>query len=472
MPVKHAFTSQRSDNDDAGDIQPSDFNADHVLTGLLQKLDTVAPTPNTVFALDANNNPIMMALSLLARLASPAFTGAPTVPTATAGDASTKIANTQFVGTAITAAINALQNGAPAALDTLKELADAINDDASYAATLTSLLTLKAPLLSPAFTGSPTVPTPTLGDNSTKIANTAALIAALAAYAPLLSPTFTGAPAAPTPSGGDNSTKLATTAFVQSALSNGAGAFGQCQLTKSGSNLVLNRYRGKLLTIGGIAATIPAAGVTLAPTGLTVGATYYIYATQSGGIVNALEASPTGHSTDTAAGNEGVEIKTGDATRTLVGQARVISGPAWQDAANQRFVRSWFHDSGVCAAQGISSGLLVSAVSPAELSTSGRVEMLLWAGEHLAAAGSVSALSNTAGGYTYVNLGVDTAATVFGRQIYFVAVNANYYSDVAVTGAGTIGSEGYHFVTMGGCVGSGTNSTFSDQSISVTTVRK
>lgn len=40
----------------------------------------------------------------------------------------------------ITAAINALTNGAPAALDTLKELADAIADDAGFAATVTTSL--------------------------------------------------------------------------------------------------------------------------------------------------------------------------------------------------------------------------------------------------------------------------------------------------------------------------------------------
>ena len=45
-------------------------------------------------------------------------------------------------------------------------------------------------------------------------ANAAAALTTLGA-APLASPTFTGTPAAPTPTIGDNSTKLATTAFVQ-----------------------------------------------------------------------------------------------------------------------------------------------------------------------------------------------------------------------------------------------------------------
>jgi hypothetical protein len=44
------------------------------------------------------------------------------------------------IGTQITAAINGLVAGAPAALDTLKELADAINDDANFTATVTAAL--------------------------------------------------------------------------------------------------------------------------------------------------------------------------------------------------------------------------------------------------------------------------------------------------------------------------------------------
>jgi hypothetical protein len=87
-----------------------------------------------------------------------------------------------------------------------------------------NLLTAKAPLASPTFTGSPTLPTGTIattqtsGDNSTKLATTAFVSTAVTAKADLASPTFTGTVAAPTPTAGDNSTKVATTAFVTSAM--------------------------------------------------------------------------------------------------------------------------------------------------------------------------------------------------------------------------------------------------------------
>jgi len=67
----------------------------------------------------------------------------------------------------ITTAINNLIDGAPAALDTLNELAAAINDDASYASTITTALGTKAPIDSPTFTGTVTLPSTTsIGDAS------------------------------------------------------------------------------------------------------------------------------------------------------------------------------------------------------------------------------------------------------------------------------------------------------------------
>lgn len=79
----------------------------------------------------------------------------------------------------IETAISALLDGAPAGLDTLNELAAALGDDASYAATITSALAGKAAVNSQAFTGTPSLPTGTTavtqsaGDNSTKLATTA-----------------------------------------------------------------------------------------------------------------------------------------------------------------------------------------------------------------------------------------------------------------------------------------------------------
>lgn len=72
----------------------------------------------------------------------------------------------------VQAAIDALVDSAPGALNTLNELAAAIGDDASYASTITTALGLKAPLASPTFTG--TIAIPNIADlESAVAANTA-----------------------------------------------------------------------------------------------------------------------------------------------------------------------------------------------------------------------------------------------------------------------------------------------------------
>jgi hypothetical protein len=74
-----------------------------------------------------------------APLAGPALTGAPTAPTAAANTNTTQIATTAYVQTELTDLID----GAPGTLDSLNELAAAINDDANYNSTLTTALGTK-----------------------------------------------------------------------------------------------------------------------------------------------------------------------------------------------------------------------------------------------------------------------------------------------------------------------------------------
>ncbi|WP_266243802.1 phage tail protein [Escherichia coli] len=70
------------------------------------------------------------------------FTGEPKAPTPAAGNNTTRIATTEFVQAAITALIN----GAPATLDTLKEIAAAINNDPKFSTTINNALAGKQPL--------------------------------------------------------------------------------------------------------------------------------------------------------------------------------------------------------------------------------------------------------------------------------------------------------------------------------------
>ncbi|HGZ0534628.1 phage tail protein [Escherichia coli] len=76
-----------------------------------------------------------------APLNSPALTGTPTTPTARQGTNNTQIANTAFV----MAAIAALVDSSPDALNTLNELAAALGNDPNFATTMTNALAGKQP---------------------------------------------------------------------------------------------------------------------------------------------------------------------------------------------------------------------------------------------------------------------------------------------------------------------------------------
>ena len=123
-------------------------------------------------------------------------TGTTTLGTATVGTKltvptpvdSTDAATKGYVDTAVTNVIDA----APGALDTLNELAAAIGDDANFSTTVTNSLALKAPLASPALTGTPTAPTAAADTNTTQIATTAYVQTEVADYLPLAGGTMTG----------------------------------------------------------------------------------------------------------------------------------------------------------------------------------------------------------------------------------------------------------------------------------------
>jgi len=191
-----------------------------------------------------------------APLASPAFTGIPTVPTAGLGNNTTQAASTAFV------IANAGAAGAVTSVFTRAGAVVAANGDYTASqitnapaggiaaitvqAAITELDTEKANLASPTFTGNPLAPTPAVDDNDTSIATTAYVIGQAGAANPIIDgaatpgtaikwsrqdhvhptdtsraalagPTFTGVPAAPTAAPGTNTTQLATTAFVTTA---------------------------------------------------------------------------------------------------------------------------------------------------------------------------------------------------------------------------------------------------------------
>ena len=207
------------------------------VSGITKAMVDLGNVDNTSDANKPVSTAAQTALDLKAPLASPALTGTPTAPTATAGTSTTQVATTAFVGTAVANLVGT----AAEALNTLGELSDALADDPNFATTIATSIGAKAPIASPTFTGTVTLPNGTVSTamvadsaiTSDKIAdgtivdadiNATAAIAQskisgltsdLADKAPLASPALTGVPTAPTAAANTNTTQVATTAFAK-----------------------------------------------------------------------------------------------------------------------------------------------------------------------------------------------------------------------------------------------------------------
>ncbi|EOJ6750942.1 beta strand repeat-containing protein [Escherichia coli] len=187
IEISDSVTSTRSDVaasslavKKAYDLAKSKYTAQDASTtqkGLVQLSSATNSDSETMAATPKAVKSVKELADTKAPIESPSLTGTPTAPTAAQGTNSTQIANTAFVKAAITALIN----GAPGTLDTLKEIAAAINNDPNFSTTINNALALKAPLASPALTGIPTAPTAAQGTNNTQIATTAYVRAAISA---------------------------------------------------------------------------------------------------------------------------------------------------------------------------------------------------------------------------------------------------------------------------------------------------
>lgn len=125
------------------------------------------------------------------------------------------------------------------------------------------------------------------------------------------------------------------------AWDNNGTAFGhgQCRfIFVNSSTCRLIPYNGNRLVIDGVSREIPSAGVDITTAAFTADITRYIYAYWDGSTIQ-LEASATSYGTHT----NGVVIKTGDSTRTLVGKIRSWTGNTFVDSLNGRLVASWFN---------------------------------------------------------------------------------------------------------------------------------
>ena len=233
-----------------------------------------------------------------------------------------------------------------------------------------------------------------------------------------------------------------------------APAVGQCQLAKSGSNLVLSPFNGNLLA----GRRIPDAGISLAATGLSNSTLYYIYAVIGTNSVQKLEASTTAYASTTL---HGLKYKSGDPSRLLVGMA-YLSGSAFVDSVAQRFTRTWFNNVGVRTFKNFTANRTTTSTSFTELNTEIRNELLLWSGEtvHVTASGLCS--NGATGQNIFTSLAVDSTTVPVASGGGLTPYLGGAIAPTAVAHVASGLSEGYHYVTMIGKVDSDTGTWYGD----------
>lgn len=241
-------------------------------------------------------------------------------------------------------------------------------------------------------------------------------------------------------------------------------AVGQCRLQYiSATQVRLVPFQGNLLTIGLVNRLIPSAGVNLAATGLVANTTYLIYAYMNGTTMT-LEASTTTHVVDATTG---IEVKSGDSSRTLVGMVRILATAAnFVSSTTARLVISWFNRRtlGMRATSGVSANW--SSTTPVELNQGYRCNFLTWGDEDVQVGLSGSTSTNTIGSWAGTQCAID------GTAVYGDIATVEPYVGAAMGHSlfsPTTGlAEGFHYVTLLAYIANGGTGTWNPFWVSAT----
>lgn len=242
---------------------------------------------------------------------------------------------------------------------------------------------------------------------------------------------------------------------------------GQGRLTLPAANLVFSPYNGNRITINGKYEAIPSAGVSLAPAGTAANTTYYIYAFMTAGVMT-LEFSTTTHATDTTTG---VEIKSGDATRSLVGMARTTAGSAWTNTATSRFVISWFNRKEVNAFFPLTGDIATSAGGYTEINSTYRINLLVWSGELVESVHTggmnISTIGSGSISLTAIAGTVGLTAGILDGATSFTAGGVGYQGNATCTNKTAAIADGLVTVGMVGATAAGSLTLQGNGSVSV-----
>ena len=224
---------------------------------------------------------------------------------------------------------------------------------------------------------------------------------------------------------------------------------GQCKISIGGGDVILSRYNGYKLSINNVLEDIPAAGVLLSTTSLSPSTLYYIYAYMSGSTMT-LEASATASAVNSV---NGVRIKSGDATRTLVGMARTDGSTLWS------LYKSWFNDDGSIGYSYFTTDRSTSNTAGfTEINSEIRVDFLSWDSQTISVSLNGACLFNVSGsddGYAHFGIAIDGASASDSATGMVGAFSVDNYGDEAWNATSLTFhendlAEGYHYATLSG----------------------
>ena len=243
----------------------------------------------------------------------------------------------------------------------------------------------------------------------------------------------------------------------------GAFALGHCKFnyTSATQCTLLPEGGNKVVFPSGRISVIPSAGLTTTNTSASINGTgaqtlanstlYYAYLWNNNG-TDTIDWSTTAYAVDATTG---IKIKSGDATRVLVGMAETNSSGQFVQTAASRQVRSWFNERTITTSGNFSTTRSTTSSAPTEINTEIRNNILLWTGETVTANISGVASNSTSADGVGTGVGVDSTTTISGG-----ASGGN--SEVGTHGVNTACqfttnslSEGLHFFTLLGFISSG-----------------
>lgn len=241
---------------------------------------------------------------------------------------------------------------------------------------------------------------------------------------------------------------------------------GECRLSVTGTTTIkLSPYNGSSLIIGGTTQQIPSAGVTYTISGLAASTLYYVYAFMNSGTMT-LEVVTTTHATAT----NGVEIKSGDSTRTLVGMVFTTGSTQFADSGASRLCANWFNRRTIFARGNFTTPRSTASGTPVELNSEIRNNFVCWSDEvtTFSGWGNVT-ITGAAGTQANTGFGVDSTTANFDGSIQYQRDTDSNIGTAALTSHGSL-SEGFHFSTIVGSQ-SGTSSAWGTNYVLQTVIR-